>query len=154
MTRQRWPAAVIALAVGVSLGVIAILALRSGPRQAASGLEVGACFDVPAATQQIHDIRTRPCNEPHGAEVFHVFDQAATAGSSYPSDHQWEQIIYPVCDPVFETYVGIPVGSAETIEYHFFVPAADRWAAGERRVTCFIVPIGTTTLIRSYRGAP
>jgi hypothetical protein len=152
--RPRRSATLIALAVGIAFGLIAFLVLRGGPRQAATGLAVGSCFDVPAAPEQVRDIRPRPCTEPHGAEAFHAFDQAAGASTGYPSDTQWEQIIYPVCDPVFETYVGIPVGSAETIDYRYFVPAADRWAAGERHVTCFIESIDGKPLTRSYRGAP
>lgn len=154
--RPRRAAAVIALAVVIALGVIAFLVLRGGPREAATGLQVGSCFDLPAATQQVSSIRTRPCTEPHGAEVFHVFDQAAAATAAYPGDRDWEGIIHPVCDTVFETYVGVPVGSAEKIDYLYFVPSADRWAAGERRVTCFIVPAPPNgqPLTRSYRGAP
>ena len=73
---------------------------------------------------------------PHGGEVFHAFD--AQAAASYPTDEAWGQLIYPVCDPVFETYTGTAVEDRTDIDYLFLVPTSDRWAGGDRRVTCFI----------------
>jgi hypothetical protein len=108
-----------------------------------SSLDVGDCFDVPTSAT-IASIPTRPCTEPHGGEVFHVFDVSGTS-SSYPSDDAWGGLIYPVCDPAFLAYTGTGVENRTDIDYTYFVPTADRWAAGERRVTCFI---------KSLDGAP
>lgn len=114
-------------------------------------LEPGDCFDVPSG-DSIGGVTQRGCEEPHRGEVFHRFD-AAPAGDAYPTDPEWEEIVYPVCDPVFESYTGTPVGDRTDIEYRYLVPTADSWADGDRTVTCFITSPDGRPLDRSYRGS-
>ena len=114
-------------------------------------LAVGDCFDVPTAGGDITSIAKRACHEPHTGEVFHVFE--ATAAGGYPSDTDWEQLIYPVCDPVFETYTGTFVGDRLDIGYVYFVPTPDGWASGDRRVTCFINSLDGSPLTGSHRAS-
>lgn len=141
---------------GIAIALVGGLALviwRGTATRDPGNLAVGDCFDVPTAAGRIDDLRTRPCGTPHGGEVFHIF-QAPTSGSSYPSDEGWEDLIYPVCDPEFETYTGTLVGNRLDIGYLFLVPTADRWATGDRRVTCFISSLDGSPLDRSHRSAP
>jgi putative regulator of septum formation len=145
-----------ALIIGIGIALVALLALviwrGAGSRDPAS-LVIGDCFDVPTAAQRIDDLKSRTCGGPHGGEVFHIFD-APGASATYPSDTDWEALIYPVCDPVFEAYTGTPVAERLDIGYQFLVPTADRWAGGNRRVTCFISSIDGSPLTRSFRAAP
>src|SRR4029453_6686337 len=90
------------LAVMLAIG-FAGCARSSAP----SSLAVGDCFDVPTSAA-IAAIPTRPCPGPHGGGVFHAFDASGSA-ASYPSDEAWGQLIYPVCDPAFNSYTGTPV---------------------------------------------
>ncbi len=113
-------------------------------------LEVGDCFDVPSETSAIGSITTRACSEPHGGEAFHVYE--ADAADAYPSDTDWEQLIHPICDPVFEDYTGTFVGDRVDIEYLYLVPTPERWSAGDRRVTCFISSLDGAPLTKSHRA--
>jgi hypothetical protein len=113
-------------------------------------LEPGDCFDVPSG-DRIGGVTARACDEPHRGEVFHRFD-AAPAAAAYPTDPEWEEIVYPACDPVFASYTGTPVGDRTDIEYRYLVPTADAWANGDRRVACFITSPDGSPLQRSYRG--
>jgi hypothetical protein len=150
---RRMPVGVL---IGIGIALVAGLALLvwrgAGSRDPAS-LVVGDCFDVPAQAQRIEDLKSRACGGPHGGEVFHIFE-ASAANQAYPTDPGWEALIYPVCDPVFEAYTGTPVAERLDIGYVFLVPTADRWGAGDRRVTCFISSLDGSPLSRSFRAAP
>src|SRR4051794_28169495 len=130
----------------------ALLAIAAGgcssPR-GASSLKAGDCFDIPTAAE-ISTIPTRPCTEPHGGEVFHVFDATADS-ASYPTDAAWSELIYPVCDPAFKAYTGTPVEERTDVDYLYLVPTSDRFAGGDRRVTCFIRSLDGAPLKQSYR---
>lgn len=114
-------------------------------------LAVGDCFDVPSEGGDIESIAKRACTDDHTGEVFHIFE-AAIADETYLSDPAWEQLVYPICDPVFETYTGTFVGDRLDIGYLYFVPTPDRWTAGDRRVTCFITSLDGTPLSQSHRA--
>jgi hypothetical protein len=145
---------VVLVAVGVALaGALAFVIWRGSGSQDPASLRVGDCFDVPAAAQRIEDLRRRTCSGPHGGEVFHIYEESSTA-AGYPTDTAWEDRIYPVCDPVFEAYTGTPVAERLDIGYAYLVPTADRWSAGDRRVTCFITSLDESPLSRSFRLAP
>lgn len=137
----------IALAIGIAL----LAGCRGGTDP--TRLEEGACFDLPKQTDRIGDVGARSCTESHGGEVFHVFDATPTS-TTYPTDPEWEGIIYPVCDPFFRTYTGTDVGSRTDIDYRYLVPTEDRWQSGDRRVTCFIISMDGSPLTRSFRAAP
>jgi hypothetical protein len=140
--------------IGIALvGVLAVVIWRGAGSRDPANLVVGDCFDVPTAAQRIEDLKSRTCGGPHGGEVFHIFE-APGASATYPSDTDWEALIYPVCDPLFETYAGTPVAERMDIGYQYLVPTADRWAAGDRRVTCFISSLDGSPLARSFRAAP
>lgn len=144
------------LLIGVGIALVAGLALLvwrgAGSRDPAS-LVVGDCFDVPASAQRIEDLKSRTCGGQHGGEVFHIFE-ASIANETYPTDAGWEAQIYPVCDPAFEAFTGTLVAGRLDIGYLFLVPTADRWGAGDRRVTCFITSLDGSPLSRSFRAAP
>ena len=112
-------------------------------------LAVGDCFDLPSQTSDIGSITKRACTESHAGEVFHLFEASA---DGYPGDSDWEQLIYPICDPEFETYTGTFVGDRLDIQYLYFVPTPERWSAGDRRVTCFISSLDGTPLTKSHRA--
>jgi len=142
------------IAIGIALvGVLAVVIWRGAGSRDPANLVVGDCFDVPSAAQRIDDLKSRTCDGAHGGEVFHTFE-APGASATYPSDTDWEALIYPVCDPLFETYTGTPVAERLDIEYRYLVPTADLWAAGNRRVTCFISSLDGSPLARSFRAAP
>ena len=138
------------VAVVVGVGAVILVVVRGGGASGPNNLVAGDCIDVPSDAS-IASIPKRSCTGPHAAEVFFVFD--APGAGAYPSDPEWGQLIYPVCDPAFEDYTGTPVENRTDIDYQYFVPTQDRWAAGERGVTCFIRSIDGSPLNRSYRAS-
>ena len=144
----------IALVAAAVVGVVAIaFAILRGGSSSANALAVGECIDVPDSAS-ITTIPRKPCTEPHDGEVFHVFAVTGADPTTYPTDPEWGTLIYPVCDPAFERYTGTPVETRTDIDYVYLVPTEDRWATGDRRVTCFIQALDGAPLLRSYRGSP
>ena len=142
------PWARVALVAAAVVGIVAIgFAIVRGGASAPTSLAVGDCIDVPSSGA-ITTIPKLPCTESHDGEVFHVFE---VAGATYPTDPEWGPLIYPVCDPAFERYTGTPVETRTDIDYIYLVPTEDRWASGDRRVTCFIQSLDGAPLLRSYR---
>jgi hypothetical protein len=137
------------LLAAVATLVVAVVLTACGANNGSPALKVGDCFDVPTSGD-IVEIPTKPCTQEHGAEVFHEFDAPSGSGE-YPADDAWAQLIYPVCDPAFEKYTGTPVEDRTDIDYLFLVPTGDRWAAGDRHVTCFIRSLDGSPLRQSYR---
>lgn len=146
----------VGLLIAIGIALVAGLALviwRGAETRDPASLEVGDCFDVPTADQRIEDLKSRTCGAPHEGEVFHIFE-ASAANATYPTDAGWEALIYPICDPAFEEYTATRVAERLDIGYLFLVPTADRWGAGDRRVTCFINSLDGSPLSRSFRAAP
>ncbi|HXI80271.1 MAG TPA: septum formation family protein [Verrucomicrobiae bacterium] len=126
------------LALLVALIAAATLAGCDRATIEASDLRLGDCFDVPDGTPTFTTIRRTSCDTPHSGEVFHIFDTTAAAGSPYPTDPDWETLIYPVCDPEFDAWTGTPIETNVVVRYRFLVPTKDEWDRGGRRVTCFL----------------
>lgn len=152
MTRRMPRGVLICIGIALVAG-LALLVWRGAGNRDPARLVVGDCFDVPADAQRIEDLTSRTCGGPHGGEVFHIFE-ASSANATYPTDAGWETLIYPVCDPAFEAYTGTLVAERLDIGFLFLVPTADRWGAGDRRVTCFITSLDESPLSRSFRAAP
>jgi len=138
--------------IGAIVVIVAVgfAVLRGGGGAPPESLEVGDCIDVPE-TSELATVPKQACAEPHDGEVFHVFEATGTGGAAYPADPEWGPLIYPVCDPAFEEYTGTPVETRTDIDYLYLVPTEDRWASGDRRVTCFIQSLDGAPLLRSYR---
>jgi hypothetical protein len=134
----------------LSAGLTAVWMLAGCGGSAPSSLAIGDCIDVPTS-DAIASIPKRSCGAAHRGEVFHVFDLSG-AGDAYPADPEWGPLIYPVCDPAFETYTGTPVETRTDIDYQYFVPTQTGWQDGDREVTCFITSLDGSPLDRSYRA--
>ena len=137
------------LRVVAAAAVLALAGVGCGSSATAS-LAPGDCIDLPDSAA-ITTIPQISCSAEHTGEVFHVFEVIGTAGA-YPSDADWSTLIYPVCDPAFKTYTGTPVETRTDIDYIYLVPTSDRWAGGDRRVTCVIQSLDGVPLTQSYRA--
>ena len=137
------------VAAAVLVVAVAFAILSGGGAAPPDRLAVGDCVDIPTSAE-IAAIPRRACTEAHAGEVFHIFEAGGDA-AAYPSDADWADLIYPVCDPAFATYTGTPVETRTDIDYIYLVPTSDRWAGGDRRVTCFIQALDGAPLLRSYR---
>jgi hypothetical protein len=137
------------VAAVVAIAAIGFALLRGGSASPVS-LAAGDCIDL-ANTTAITNIPRVSCTDAHTGEVFHVFNATGSAGA-YPSDADWGTLIYPICDPAFDAYTGTPVETRTDIDYIYVVPTSDRWAGGDRRVTCVIQSLDGAPLTKSYRA--
>jgi hypothetical protein len=129
--------------VGLHIGVVLLIAIAvsrlGGQVPHAPVLPVGSCFDSFAmfVDEQPETIRI-PCDVPHFAEVFHVFDLDAPPDASYPSGTEWADAVQPVCDAAFAGYTGRADEETDEIGVDWYPPNLTDWQAGGRRVTCYL----------------
>lgn len=97
-------------------------------------LEVGDCFSR-GAEEEVTEVRLVACEEPHTDEVYTVLVLKNPPGARYPAnlDDQAED----GCYRAFVTFTGrapeeTPYG------YDWYVPTADQWRQGARRIPCVV----------------
>lgn len=112
-------------------------------------LNVGECYGQPPTSDLVESVEPISCDEPHGIEIYHVFDIDlpafdADAVSLASQDG---------CYDVFEGYMGI---SYEESWYGFdgLLPSSQSWNQGDREVVCFVMPFeeGISESVGSARG--
>jgi hypothetical protein len=113
-------------------------------------IEVGMCFDDQDGSAVEH-LPTRPCDEPHENEVFHLFD---VDGETYPGQDALTADADAVCrGDAFTTYVGQPVDQSR-FEVYQILPSEDSWGRGDREVACVLYDPVDNTETGSARLAP
>jgi Septum formation len=137
------------LVVVVAAVIIGIL-FRDRLSGSAGDLQVGDCFEVPAA-DEVEDVQHRPCSEPHDGEVFLVRDYSG--GDTYPTDDQFIDWVARECvDGAFATYTGQDYDVQQTIDVGFFYPQSEGWGKGDREVTCYLTPLDGLKVTVSYKA--
>jgi hypothetical protein len=139
----------------VSIAVLVVIlggvlyAVRNN--QSAGDLEVGTCFDRPASGDTITTVEKHPCTEAHDAEVMFVGEypngDANTPASTISS------YIDTTCEPIFASYVGVPVAQSADLSYGWYYPDTDAWNSGERTFSCFVARIDDGKLTKSVKGS-
>jgi hypothetical protein len=139
----------IALRVGIIAAiVVGGLILRDRLTGAATDLQVGDCFDVPAELGEVSEVQHQPCHDAHDAEVFFVAD---FAGSSYPVISGFDDFVIERCFPAFESYVGRSFEAATELDMSYFSPTLAGWGEGDREVTCYLVNLDKSKLTSSMK---
>lgn len=136
------------------IGVISVIGFvfRDRLSSAASELQVGDCFDVPAE-ETIEDVQHQPCTDPHTGEVILVAD--FTGAELYPTDAELEAWVRRECvDRAFPAFVGDSFDAREDIDLGFFYPREEGWSRGDREMVCYVSPVGGGPVSASYRAAP
>jgi hypothetical protein len=142
----------------IRIGLVLVVALgafvlRDRLSSAATDLQVGDCFDLPAQVQEIENVQHHPCTEPHTGEVFHVFDHAVAGEAAYPSEDSWATIIIAACHAKYEAYTGQPFDLDGELLYNWLTPTAEGWQQGDHEVTCFLARADEKPMTRSFRVA-
>ena len=119
----------------------------STPTTTATQTHVGECFQFGQSDDS--DVTIVDCDQPHDAEYFHIFD---FAGTSLPSDDEFEEESDDICGLIFEHYVGKPVADS-TLDYEWFLPASQTWAKGDHTVQCYVFAKDDSKLTRSVRNS-
>ena len=119
----------------------------STPTTTATQTHVGECFQFGQSDDS--DVTIVDCDQPHDAEYFHIFD---FAGTSLPSDDEFEEESDDICGLIFEHYVGKPVADS-TLDYEWFLPASQTWAKGDHTVQCYVFAKDDSKLTGSARNS-
>lgn len=119
----------------------------STPTTTATQTHVGECFQFGQSDDS--DVTIVDCDQPHDAEYFHIFD---FAGTSLPSDDEFEEESDDICGLIFEHYVGKPVADS-TLDYEWFLPASQTWAKGDHTVQCYVFAKDDSKLTGSVRNS-
>ncbi|MDP3984082.1 MAG: septum formation family protein [Acidimicrobiia bacterium] len=100
-------------------------------------LEVGDCFDDPAATDEISTIEVIDCEEPHDNEVSDLPQYPAGEDEPYPGDSVIDDWASETCLASFEAYVGLPYNDSVLV-VGTISPRAGTWTNGDREIVCIV----------------
>jgi Septum formation len=105
-------------------------------------LEVGDCLAADPTGEQVSEVPTVDCAEPHVSEVFHT---TAIDAEELPSAAEIEGIVEEECFAEFESFVGMAYESS-ALEVMFLQPSDESWEQGDRELVCMITdPAGQST---------
>ena len=115
-------------------------------------LEPGDCFLNPESTD-VSDVEQTPCDEPHDAEVFAVYDLAFDRDADFPGASQVQSAAQEGCQAEFEGYVGQPY---EDSPYFLsaIAPTQRTWEGrDDREVVCSLITATGEQLEESLRNS-
>ena len=143
--------------IGIRLAIVAAIAiggfiLRDRLTGSPGDLQVGDCFDEPAAAFDISEVQRHPCADAHTAEVFFVGPMPGVDGATYPTDTDLLAFASSACAPAFDTYTGTAIETNPTLDFSMFYPTEDGWADGDRDVLCYLVRIDGGPMTGSLRA--
>ena len=137
---------------GIVIAVIVVIAVavRVLLPTDASSLQVGQCFDPPAAEGDVSGVDDGPCTDPHKAEVVFVGDYTP-ASDSYPISLGFNSFISSTCKPAFNSYTGLDFEADSTYALGWFTPTRDSWAKGNRTIICYAIRSDEAPMTKSIK---
>lgn len=114
------------------------------------GVSVGDCLMFPTA---IDDAIVVSCSQPHEGEMF-VLDKKigiTSATAPYPTETQWDDLAYKICEDPFFAYTGADPDD-EVLSYSFIYPLEEHWEdIAERTISCIATSYNGEKLSYSVR---
>lgn len=105
-------------------------------------LQPGDCLRDDTASDEVTDVPTVPCSEPHEYEVY---GEVVLEGDEFPGDDVINQQADEGCYAQFAAFVGIAYEDS-VLDYTYYTPLQDGWEQlDDRLVTCLIYDAGETT---------
>lgn len=123
--------------------------LASAGNVSVDDLRQGDCFNAGEETE-ISDVDGVPCAEAHEFEVFAL--ATYEGDGTYPPDSELDTIFTQVCEPEFESYVGVPYVESK-IWGNMISPSEDSWSSGDRSFICVLYEEDDAELTESLAGA-
>ncbi len=120
-----------------------------GGTQSVFDLSVGECYLQLPSDDLIEEVEAISCDEPHGIEIFHVFDVDLEAFDTDAVQAEAES----GCFDAFEAYAGV-IYADSWYGLDGLLPTAETWVDGDREVVCFLQPYDDTITesVGSARG--
>jgi len=104
-------------------------------------LAVGDCLLMPA-NEEITEVESAECTDPHELEVFHLVTLGDAAGAPYPGEDAVFDEIIDQCVDRFESYVAFPYEDS-VWWVNAIYPTPDSWEEGDDRAgTCVLFQPG------------
>ncbi len=128
------------------IAVALMLAACGGPERDEAGeivaeselsafaIQLGDCIVMPEA-DEVSDVTGVPCDEPHDAQAYYLFD---IAGDEYPGVNAVVAEADETCYDEYEGFVGVDYISSEYYSTSLY-PSVESWAGGDREVICLVV---------------
>lgn len=95
-------------------------------------LEVGNCYDALTLVGTVGEVEALPCDGPHEAEVYEVFDTEIDT-EDYPSG-QLDEEGRLACNRLISD-----VEAPEEVEVFYLIPSPGTWEDGDREIICSAV---------------
>ena len=131
------------------LMLIAITAAACGGDSVFS-LQEGDCFNDPSSFDQVSEVDTVDCAEPHDNEVYLI--SRYQGGGSYPGAAAMEQAAFTACLGAFEDFVGAPYETSR-FDIAALWPSQESWdEAGDRDIICAVYDLTGAKVTGSIRG--
>jgi len=97
--------------------------------------QIGDCFDRQfLAGDSYAYIRKVDCNTSHDAEIIFV-DTVDSA--TYPDEDEWSDYANNLCDPAFESYVGIAWDNS-VFDAGYIFPDETSWNKSDHTLVCYV----------------
>lgn len=113
-------------------------------------LQIGDCFDVPAADVDISDVQHHPCTDSHTGEVFFIGTHPAASGTVFTDDLLID-FGGATCIPAAETYLGKAL--PDELDLGAFYPTDADWAKGDREITCYLYRVDEGPMTGTLKAA-
>lgn len=107
-------------------------------------IRLGDCLNDPAHDQDVLEVETVPCAEPHDYEVYH---HTELPDGAYPIEVSGRAD--EICSAAFKAFVGIPL-EVSTLEFSHYTPTVGSWLDGDRAIDCLIY--GAEQTVGSLKG--
>jgi hypothetical protein len=143
---RGWIIGIVLIAV---IGGVAYI-FRDRLSGSAGDLQVGDCFNEPAAATVVEEVQHQPCNEAHTSEVVFVGDLPDLG--AYPSDAEVENYFTANCIPAYDAYTGSSFETDTDMDMGWFYPTTEGWNDGDREITCYAIRIDGATTTQSIKA--
>lgn len=156
--RRLFPLAIIAVCGALALSgcsvIDSVIPKPAETRDAQSGeivgggstdvftLQPGDCLNDNSVSDEVTNVPTVPCSEPHQYEVY---GEVVLEGDEFPGDDVINQQADDGCYAQFAAFAGIAYEDS-VLDYTYYTPLQEGWEQlHDRLVTCLISDTGETT---------
>lgn len=134
--------------VALSMTLSACSALPPGRQAAPAEPQVGQCVQN-AESEEISGLQVTDCAKPHQAEIFYTVELSA---KQRIPEEDLSDYARDTCIDAFEGYVGRSYEESELDTTELY-PSEESWAAGERRIVCFVISPDDEPLVGSVKDS-
>jgi hypothetical protein len=101
-------------------------------------IEVRDCLNLPSELSEVQSVEGVPCNQPHNAQAFALFDLIGF-GDQFPGSAAFEEQAFDGCYDRFAGFVGLPYEESE-LYIQTLEPTEGSWTElDDREIVCLLV---------------